>query len=360
MRKASSLASLIALAALGGGANALGQGIFQPSYNQTTSFDGSPARLEQHPMGITFDGDHYWTCAGGSPGGNRLADFDSNGNYVASYQPGIDFRAVFTVGGNGAQVYGRGFSSSNILRMTSPGVFVTHVTLAGGIPDSQSNVVFNGAGNEYIAHSNGTISRWDLSGNSLASVALSGYGSMFSEDLYPNNRGVISAGGYYLTYSNGNLSAWDAVGTRVGTTVLNGAGTNFDSHFSFGWGNNMVWVADGLNMTWRGYLIPELLGGFIISLTGPCPGQKTLAWNGAGSGQMGIVVGNSQGNTNIPNGPCQGTQLGISGGLILYNVIGTQGGSGQVSTTVGTPACGKFVQCINTGTCETSNVAGPI
>jgi len=101
-------------------------------------------------------------------------------------------------------------------------------------------------------------------------------------------------------------------------------------------------------------------GGFNIRLSGPCPGQKTLSWTGAGSGQMGIVVGNSQGNTTIPGGPCRGTQLGISGGLILYNVIGTQGGSGQVSTTVGTPACGKFVQCINTGSCETSNVAGPI
>jgi hypothetical protein len=101
-------------------------------------------------------------------------------------------------------------------------------------------------------------------------------------------------------------------------------------------------------------------GGFTIRLSGDCPGQKTLEWSGAGSGQMGIVVGNSQGNTTIPNGPCQGTQLGISGGLILYNVIGTQGGQGQVSTTVGTPACGKFVQCINTGTCDTSNVAGPI
>jgi hypothetical protein len=101
-------------------------------------------------------------------------------------------------------------------------------------------------------------------------------------------------------------------------------------------------------------------GGFNIRLSGSCPGQQTLSWNGAGSGQMGIVVGNSQGNTTIPFGPCQGTQLGISGGLILYNVIGTQGGSGQVSQTVGTQACGKFVQCINTGTCDTSNVAGPI
>ena len=101
-------------------------------------------------------------------------------------------------------------------------------------------------------------------------------------------------------------------------------------------------------------------GGFAITLSGPCPGSKTLSWTGAGSGQMGIVIGNAQGNTTIPFGPCQGTVLGIRGSLLLYNVIGTQGGAGQVSGTVGGNACGKFVQCINTGTCNTSNVAGPI
>jgi len=103
-------------------------------------------------------------------------------------------------------------------------------------------------------------------------------------------------------------------------------------------------------------------GGFTIRLTGPCPGQKTLAWDGAGSGQMGILVGSGPGNYTIPFGPCAGTQLGLAGpgGLTLYNIIGTQGGTGQVSTTVGTPACNKFIQCIKTNDCSTSNVAGPI
>jgi len=103
-------------------------------------------------------------------------------------------------------------------------------------------------------------------------------------------------------------------------------------------------------------------GGFFISLTGSCPGQKTLSWSGAGSGQMGILVGSGPGNYTLPSGPCSGTTLGLSGpgGLSLYNIIGTQGGSGQVSTTVGTPACGKWIQCIKTNDCSTSNAVGPI
>ncbi len=354
MNRGQVFVSLAALAA----SSAFGQGIFQPSYNQTTSFDGSPGQLLQHPMGITYDGNHYWTCGGGSPGGIRLAEFDGGGSWVASYEPGIDFRAIFTVGGNGSQVYGRGYSSSDIVRMTSPGVFTTHVTLSGGIPDAQSNVVFNSTGDEYVAHSNGTISRWDLSGNSAGTVSLSGYGSMFSEGSYPNNRGVICAGGYYLTYSNGNLSAWDGSGTRVGNTVLNGAGSSFDSHFSFGWGNGMVWVCDGLNSTWRGYQIPELEGGYLCSVSGQCPGTVTVRWDGATPNrQQGIVFGNNQGQTTIPSGVCQGTSLGISGSVRLVNIIGTGGGSGSVNGRAGTAACGHYLQLVESGTCNTSNVA---
>ncbi len=103
-------------------------------------------------------------------------------------------------------------------------------------------------------------------------------------------------------------------------------------------------------------------GGFNIRLSGQCPGQKTLSWSGAGSGQMGIILGNGPGNYTLPSGPCQGTQLGLSGpgGLQLYNIIGTNGGQGQVTATVGTGACGKWVQCIKTNDCSTSNAAGPI
>ncbi len=234
------------------------------------------------------------------------------------------------------------------------------MTLNGGTLDSQSQVEYNSAGTEYIAHHRGTVSRWDGRGNFIGSVALSGYGSMFGEGTTPQYNRVVSAAGYYLTYSNGNLSAWDAAGTRVGNTVLVGAGQTLNSHYSLSWANRMIWIIDDGNGTWRGYRIPELLGGFLISLSGPCPGQKTLSWSGAGAGQMGIVIGNSLGAFNIPSGPCQGTQLGIQGNLMLYNIIGTQGGQGQVSANVGNAACGKYIQCIKTDDCSTSNAAGPI
>ncbi len=118
-----------------------------------------------------------------------------------------------------------------------------------------------------------------------------------------------------------------------------------------------------LNSGWSTKFRAEFSGtGFNIRLSGQCPGQKTLSWSGAGSGQMGIIIGNGPGNFTIPGGPCQGTQLGLTGpgGLQLYNIIGTMGGQGQVTGTVGTAACGKWIQCIKTSNCATSNATGPI
>ena len=351
--------SYVAALAVFGVSSAFGQGIFQASYNQTMSFDGAPGALEQTSMNMTYDGNHYWSASGGSPGGNRLAEWNGSGGYIASYQPNIDMRSVFTQGGNSSTVYCRGYGSNVVMRQTSPGVFTSHVTLSGGTLDSQSQVEFNSDGTEYVAHLNGTVSRWDLSGNFLGSVTLSGYGSMFNEGNYPQYRGVVCAGGYYLTYSDGNLSAWDASGTRVGNTVLNGAGTSFDSFFSLSWANNMIWIIDAANGTWRGYDIPELGGSniYTCSVSGPCPGTVTVRWNNATPGrQQGIVFGNNLGQTTIPSGPCQGTRLGIAGNVHLVNTIPTGTGSGSVNGNAGTAACGHRLQLVEAGTCNTSTV----
>ncbi len=101
--------------------------------------------------------------------------------------------------------------------------------------------------------------------------------------------------------------------------------------------------------------------GFTIRLSGSCPGTKTLSWTGAPAGVMAVVIGNGPGNYTLPGGPCSGTQLGLSGpaGLLLYNTF-NQSGSGSVNGNAGTAACGKWIQCIMTATCATSNATGPI
>ena len=98
-------------------------------------------------------------------------------------------------------------------------------------------------------------------------------------------------------------------------------------------------------------------GGYTLDVRGTCPGQITVGWSGATpSRQQGIVYGANQGSTTIPNGACRGTILGIQGSVRLVNTIGTGSGSGSVNGQAGTAACGHFLQLVQSGTCDTSNV----
>ena len=99
-------------------------------------------------------------------------------------------------------------------------------------------------------------------------------------------------------------------------------------------------------------------GGYFLSVGGTCPGTATVAWSGATPNkQQAIVFAATAGNFVIPNGPCQGTMLGLSSqGLRLVNTIGTGSGSGQVSGPAGTAACGGKLQLVELPSCNTSNV----
>jgi hypothetical protein len=222
-----------------------------PSYTASKTFTD---KLTATSMTLAWDGTRYWSSSGGSSSGNRYAQYDSNGGLVSTYAPGLDFRSIFTAGGNGTPVYARQYNSAQIYKQSSPGTFGNAVALAGGTLDLQAAVVFNSAGTEFVENDYGTINRWNANNATfIGTVSLATWGTLNSENGYPQGRGVATASGFYLTYSNGTLSAWSVAGRRVATTVLTGAGTTFDSHFSLSYANGMVWVVDVAGGTWRGY-----------------------------------------------------------------------------------------------------------
>lgn len=215
----------------------------------TITFAEDPNQVQTR-MTIAFDGVNYWSASGGGTPGIREAVYTSTGAFVADYSPGLDFRSIFTdAGGN---VYARQYANSTIYKQTSPGVFTTFANLSGGSLDAQSAVVLNGAGTEYIAQNGGTVTRWDLAGNLLGTVGLSGWG-LGTENVYPNNRGVAALGSNWYTYSDGVLSTWSQAGVRLSQDTLVGAGTSFDANFSYSSTNNMFFVENG--GTWRGYAL---------------------------------------------------------------------------------------------------------
>ena len=172
---------------------ALADGIFQASYNETITFPNMTGN--QHAQMIAFDGTHYWSCDGGSTGGDRLSEYDASGTWLANYQPGIDFRSCFT-NNNTSPLYACEHDSNVIRVQTSPGVFGTHVTLTGGSLDDQSSVVLNSnGGGDFIAMSGGLVNSWGADGNHNGTTTLSGFGTMFDEASYPANCKIASAAG---------------------------------------------------------------------------------------------------------------------------------------------------------------------
>jgi hypothetical protein len=176
------------------------------------------------PMGVTFDGTHYWSVSGGSSFGVREAEYDATGALVATFSPGIDFRSI-SVDTSG-RIFARGYNSPTIYQQTSPGVFATFATLSGASIHFQGSlVVVNQAGDGFLSVNQGVVDEWDMSGAHTGSVTLNGYGANGEGTSYIDGVRIAQVDGYFLTYnaSTAEVSLWNSSGTRVSTLTLTGA-----------------------------------------------------------------------------------------------------------------------------------------
>lgn len=99
--------------------------------------------------------------------------------------------------------------------------------------------------------------------------------------------------------------------------------------------------------------------GYTCTLSGNCPGTVNVAWSGAPpQRQQGIVFASNTGSFTVPNGPCQGTVLGLgTRNLRLVNTVPTGSGAGNVNGQANQGACGGFIQLVAiTNPCQTSTV----
>jgi len=231
---------------------ACGVGLADPSYVSDMSFSDA---LSTTTMTMAWDGVDFWSSSGGGPGGDRLAQYDGNGAFISFYQPNVDWRAVFTKEDGVGPLYARGYASTQIRVMSGgPGVFVNDVSLSGGSLDAQAAVAFDTTRREFVALTNGSVQRWDESGNFVGAVALVGFGTLGNESSYPADRGVAWGCDHYLTYSDETLSSWDTTtGVRIASTTLTGAGLSFDSNFSISYTNERVYIVTVAGGLWQGY-----------------------------------------------------------------------------------------------------------
>ena len=236
----------------GGGGQSCQVPFAEADYDAAVTFADAPG-LTLTRMPIAWDGVEYWASSGGNSDVDNIAELDASGAVIAYYNPGYDLRSAFTKGDGIAPIYYRAYDDGTIHVQTGPGTWADDVALEGGVPDSQSAVVWDDINRYFLAHSNGTVTRWDESGALVDSIALIGWGTQGSELGGIQARGRAWACGYFYTYSDGILSAWDEGGNRVATTTLNGASTSSDAYYSYSIANGLFFVNSGAGGTWQGY-----------------------------------------------------------------------------------------------------------
>lgn len=238
-----------------GGSGGGGPGILsQPTYDAVMVFQNE--HVADAPMGIAWDGSSFWVGGNGTLGGFTEARYDGTGKFLADYQPGIGFAAIYTKGDGTSPVFARANTWLVVEKQISPGQWSGVMTLAGPSPPAATGIAWDADHNEFIALIDGILNRWDSTGQALAQIPFQDFGTMNGEGNYPANRRVAWAYGYYLTYSKQYISAWNGAGIRVASAKLNGAGiVDFDSAWSFSFAQGKAWVVDSAQGMWRGYVI---------------------------------------------------------------------------------------------------------
>lgn len=186
--------------------------------------------------------------------------------------------------------------------------------------------------------------------------------------------GITLWGCDYETWITGSLAGCDVTIGGQTESFLSSENTPFDEFIDLSNSplRNLVtdrivlsnFVDDGNNSRpeWFGIgeitvheYIPHVFG---LSIVGSCPGTVTVIWSNAPpQSTLALVFANNTGSFRIPNGPCQGTILGLgSQGIRLINTFSSGSGNGSRNGSTGPAACGNFLQMVSLQSCEVSDV----
>ncbi|MFG0329049.1 MAG: hypothetical protein ACF8PN_04035 [Phycisphaerales bacterium] len=119
-------------------------------------------------------------------------------------------------------------------------------------------------------------------------------------------------------------------------------------------------VLSCLTVVAASFLFSNPASGQTLTITGPCPGVKTLTVSGVTpNGRVFILRAFGTGSAVIPFGlVCAGTTLGLNNTAVLVGIIPSDPfGNATTSTFVPAWGCGNvFVQAFDGMTCLTTNV----
>ncbi|MBM3330780.1 hypothetical protein FJY68_02875 [candidate division WOR-3 bacterium] len=211
-----------------------------------------------HNMGLTWDGDYYYTINGGNTEYSNLNKYDESGSLEESYSMGADGRAILYSPAE-EQLYVKPYGTS--LDLADLDLEFTVEDKEGIFSEDQSSVAMSPDGEKLYELEDGTVTVFDSDGEEETSFELSSYNS--TTDLGYSY--AIAASDKFLFVwapdSDTDILVYGIDGEYVSKFALPRSGFGF----SLSWANDMLWIAedadggsDGADGTWYGYQLKGL------------------------------------------------------------------------------------------------------
>jgi DNA-binding beta-propeller fold protein YncE len=211
-----------------------------------------------HNMGITWDGDYYYTVNGGNTENSNLNKYDKSGSLEESYSVGADGRSIL-YSPSEEQLYVKPYGTS--LDEVDLDLEETSTALEDIFSGDQSSVAMSPDGEKLYELYEGTVKVFNTDGDEETSFKLSSYNTT-------DERGyaaAIAASDKFLFVwapnSDKEILVYGVDGKYVTKFALPRSGFGF----SLSWANDMLWIAedadggsDGADGTWYGYELKGL------------------------------------------------------------------------------------------------------
>jgi hypothetical protein len=210
-----------------------------------------------HNMGITWDGEYYYTINGGNTESSNLNKYDDSGELDSEYDVSADGRAIL-YSPSEEQLYVKPYGTS--LDDVDLDLEETSAAIEDIFMD-QSSVAMSPDGEKMYELNDGTVNVFNTDGDEEGSFKLSSYNTT-TELGYANS---IAASERFLFVwapnSDKEILVYGVDGKYVTKFALPRSGYGF----SLSWANDMLWIAedadgssDGADGTWYGYTLEGL------------------------------------------------------------------------------------------------------
>jgi hypothetical protein len=215
--------------------------------------------VHYHNMGITWDGEYYYTINGGNTEYSNLNKYDEDGSLEESYAVGADARAIL-YDPVWAQLYVKPYGTS--LDEVDLDLEEASEVLEDIFAEGQSSVAMSPDGGSLYELHDDRVYVYDAEGGDQeTSFRLSSYSK---EEEYGSANAIAASDKFLFVWapdSDTDILVYGLDGKYVTKFTLPRSGYGF----SLSWANGMLWIAedadggtDGADGTWYGYELQGL------------------------------------------------------------------------------------------------------